>query len=480
MRAENPPPLESVKTVRRITTCWLAVALLGGAGEGLAGQHGNKEPGLLHGRIVRIGTSGQTAWLRPTDDGPTRAPTLNDRVLLHRSGKLIATGNVIALSQGNIGIRVTWQDDPILERDIGILIDSSCAHHYREHSPRTAGIYSTLEHLGPGSVNGWLSAGSFDGLRVGDLLLVLRKSLPIAQARISVIDAHRSAVELTPLTANVIAKAGDPASLWPTPWNARAGLVRTTVLAVTQQGPDPVVTLAGGNAVRFRTGQSFEFHRAGRFIGLGEAIRVDDRLCQVRFAESLSREPPRVGDVAIRRAEKIFGHQATPGRIFRIEGEYCLVNVGEREGVRRGQDLLVVRSGTPLARLAVRTVKVDYSGADIVEVLVPGEKIARWDDIHPAPFGEIKEERTATVRQVASEGWAAGCAHGANRLPGLLGEVVQLRSPAVDASTKNTVANGSIGAGVVVAEGESGVVLYSPQSWRHDALKPGMYAISKK
>jgi len=240
---------------------------------------------------------------------------------------------------------------------------------------------------------------------------------------------------------------------------------------VQTKGPEPMVTVAGGITVGIRKGDSFAFYRHGRYVGLAEAVRVDDRLCQVRVASGFSREMPLPGDAAIRRGKNFFKTGVPAGRVFRLEGDYCLINVGEREAVRRGQRLAAVRDGKTIATLKIRTVKVDYCGADVEEPLHDAEKNARekialWDEILPEPLLGKSVERVGTVVRVAEGGWAIGGLRDAGAKSKIFEKTVGVHSAKPDKTQGSEQAATPAPAGVVIADGRDGIVIYSPRTWR--------------
>jgi hypothetical protein len=423
-------------------------------------------------RVVSIGRNLSAAWLQPSGtsaDAPATRPALpshaalDEQVILHRRGRLIAAAQVMAIGEGLMGIRILSTSAPPQIGDQAVIIPVEYARTFCDDLPQDVAPSGRIESLGPGRINGWVSLGSADGLRTGDYLLIRRKNLPIALARISVLDARRAAVELTSLVANVQVEPADEASLWPTPFQAATGCLQSVVLAVAGDKDEPSLTVAGGTMVGVCIGDTFEFQRDGLYVGLGEVVLMDDRLCQVQPSDTLSRTTVQAGDRAIRRPKKFASAHALPARIFRIEKGYCLLNVGEREEVEVGQTFLAVRDGNPIARLRATAVKVDYSGTEIAVRFEGQPEISQWDEIYPEPFAPNRVLHIGSVTWVAPQGWAigAGRTDGSQNPP--TETVVGLQRATPDPGTVCT------GAAVIVADGPDGFVLYSPRSWRRDS-----------
>lgn len=437
------------------------------------------------GQVTRLSDDGTVAWVRPegprTDSAPaSSAPTtrpdrpaeIGYRVILHRQGRLSGTGQVMGFGHGHIAIRIIWKCQSPLQGDMAVVIGPAIGLEFREDLPPGTTIHAQVESLGPGAVNGWVSAGQADGLRPEDIMLIDRQDLPIASARVAAVDAHRAAVELTPLVANAQLRPGDHARLWPTPAEAAADTIGSVVLGLAAETDEPLVTVAGGTMVGIRQGDSFEFRRNGQYVGVGQVVRVDDRLSQVRPAQALCRKPVLLRDQAIRRP-RAFAGTAMPARVFRIEQDYCLINVGEREDVRRGQTLVVVRDQTPIAKLRVHTVKEDYCGADVVERLNE-KKVLLWDPVYSELFTPNRVVWIGSVTRVAPGRWAIGADRREDAGTPLLRNVVMFQARLPDQAPHVR------GAGIVVAQGHDGVVIYAPTTWHRGPLVNVQVGLSQR
>jgi hypothetical protein len=186
---------------------------------------------------------------------------------------------------------------------------------------------------------------------------------------------------------------------------AKAGLLTSHVLHADSASNEPLITIAGGAETGLELGDQIEIRRANDYIGLGRIIRADEQLAQVRMTDAFTRLPPMQGDRAVQRGNRTDLAADLPGqsgRIFRIEGDYCLINLGEQNGIERGDRLAVVHRGAKVAELIVKTVKVDYCGANFNRQ--PPEIISAWDEVFLEPFRTSPHIQMGTTERVTGSG----------------------------------------------------------------------------
>ncbi len=116
--------------------------------------------------------------------------------------------------------------------------------------------------------------------------------------------------------------------------------------------------LAGGPGSGVDSGARFDLFRDGAYVGMAVVRRTALHL-QAEIEPAFMRAAPRVGDEACLRLAT--GDRASRGWIFRLEGDYGLVSLGEADGVVRGQRLF-----TQGHILEVRTVYPYHCGVNTV------------------------------------------------------------------------------------------------------------------
>lgn len=293
-----------------------------------------------------------------------------------------------------------------------------------------------VDSLGPGARSLWLSGGSRDGVRVGDVWWMRLRGQPVARFDIRLVEESVAYGRLTPLVADLRVRPGDRFSLWgrraetaESAWDrsprSAVGFVETADDATFAWVPIPPGTPV-------LTEPRVNFYRAGQYVAHGVTERRDDRFLHVRIQPEASRGPVRIGDEArIRRplprsaqsapapvedddapAEPVPRPLRTPGRSLRARifetSPFVLINAGEADGLREGDVGAVYQGPTRLGGCVVRRVQPNYS----VIAAHPAGAVLDCERLDEARFGA----QPATPRTIG-------------QLVGILGQTIVLARP---------------------------------------------------
>jgi len=342
---------------------------------------------------------------------------LDDEIGIAAGGSF-CVGRVFVHDEGHFGVKIA-PDQPLPEagntavrvpRDMGTLI--------RSWLPAGCTLSARIDSKSPSGATAWLDCGSLDGFRTGDRLLVLRNGIPIGRATIAEVRDKTSIASVVPLVSNAACSVGDLVALWPGPSDLDGGRLETKVLfARPMTGSDRIevgfpAEVRDGAAV----GQHWEVTRGGEYVDCVELVATRGRFAIGLQSIAFARSPVQVGDtIRLRPADQVkLGRM--PLRVFRREGDYCLMNGGEDVGLDIGGKLAVVRDGRLIAELEIDTVKMDYCGATrtrsaggggLLAASRPagGTDIRDWDAVVPLEFVANVQELPplGRVEQVFSE-----------------------------------------------------------------------------
>ena len=286
----------------------------------------------------------------------------------------------------------------------------------------------------------------------GDRLIVVRKGLPIARLTVRRVEEGHATAAIERLVANAAPVEEDEAQLEQNPAERRAGRLRSRVLRVEGKGDQTVwfpADAADGAAIDDR----WTVRDGGSYIGMVEVQELRSPFAVGQAFAAMCRRPVRVGDELVRRDPRDVRAGRTPLHVFRVEGNYALINAGESDQLVRDQRLYVVREGRVRATLVVTTVKMDFCGTRIEpvtsnEAAVGG--VVADDDVYVTLPKAPMRRAVATIEWVEADGRvaAAKLREGATMRPG---EVVSVRSE-----------GGAHSAGIVVAAGREGATIYLP------------------
>lgn len=140
--------------------------------------------------------------------------------------------------------------------------------------------------------------------------------------------------------------------------------VRVRVLAVDGQVNHCVIRLANPVSTRLGIGDRLDLYRGVRYVGFAKVVSIDGSTAAAEVVGSLSALAVQAGDLAVRRPPA-GSRPVQRGFVFRVEGDYALVSLGEADGVRRGDRLFVRDSRGRDRRLTVERVYPDHCGAGL-------------------------------------------------------------------------------------------------------------------
>ncbi len=405
------------------------------------------------------------------DVGQRQGIGLGDPALLLADGKMVGTGRLFYLEPGLCGVRLSWRGPDAARADAAVVVSRTLPSVCRIALPAGTTVSARIGEIAPGHRTAWLNQGRNAGLLLGDGMLVNRAGGPVARADVIELYEDQALVRLTRLAPGTEVRTGDRASLWPSPAERRSGLVHAPVLAVESNVAEQRIWLAGGTAEGLLTDRRIEVFRGGSYVATAIIDQPGLALTRASIVEAYTRQPARGGDRAALLDQPV-GGGGPVGRVFRIDGNYCLVSAGEDVGIRRGQRLSVVRLGRVVATLTVKTVKATYCGADIHQT--PGQlhddRAPRlWDRV----FGRAPQPRSVQelgkIDHVTPDGLFASVTKPgdpAQAEPGTLVSIVrQDRAPA---------------AAIIVHKVSTHRILHAPACWRDQNIPQGAHVLYRQ
>jgi len=400
---------------------------------------------------------------------------LDDQVLVCTARGEFAVGRVFVHDGGHLAINIGETAPMPAVGDAAVRVPNDVGELIRSWMPPGSTLTTRLDARSPSGATAWFDCGSRDGIRAGDRLLVMRNEIPIARATVAEARDRVSLASIVPLVSNVSCNVGDMACLWPGPSDLRTDTLETRVLfvkAVPQSDRIEVwlpIEKRDGAAV----GQHWEIRRAGEYVDCVEVVDLRGRFAIALQSAAFAASPIAVGDSAALRTGQHVAQGRISLRVFRRDGDYCLMNGGEDVGLEVGGHLAVVRDGRTVAELEIDTVKVDYCGAsrtvpaghgNLLATTRPGREsgVRDWDAVVPLmalPFMQESAGLGRVEQVIQADEWLVG-------RPGRIGasvaagQLVRVGGPPA-----------SIGIVVFVADGRWAV--YVPRSCRRGSIATG-------
>jgi len=318
--------------------------------------------------------------------GRTGGVTLGDPFWVLDDSDQIKAGSIIFTTGSQSVGKLFRPCENILPGTTAVIVCQQFISQVRHQIPENVTIAGKIQRVSPGRRTAWLDIGRSAGLKHGDTILIRREGLPIARGRIKILDHDYSLTDLQPLVGNALPQADDTAELWPSPANQRWGRVNSSILAIKPDLEGALVTIVGTAEDGFSQGRLVDIFRGKEYIGVASIIEISDPLSVARMIETASADVPAEGDLALMRSRLNIANRPLNAYVFRIEDDYCLLTAGEVDGIHVG-DKFIVRRQDPaeatiwydIAELHVRTVKVDYAGADIHLLGDKKQALKRWD-----------------------------------------------------------------------------------------------------
>ncbi|HUU82672.1 MAG TPA: hypothetical protein VM243_04120 [Phycisphaerae bacterium] len=232
----------------------------------------------------------------------------------------------------------------------------------------------------------------------------------------------------------------------------RPAVVRAFVSAVDPDASGSTVRLDNPAASRLAIGDRLDVYRGGRYVGFAQVVSIEGPEAEAEVLTSLSASAMQAGDLAVRRAPA-GSSQIRQGFVFRVEGDYALVSLGEADGVRRG-DRLFTRDGTgDDRRLTVVRVYPDHCGASLEGGGTDSEVgLVMWQPAHTSEGCAAFVELAASGARSAGVPWLMRVPSGSASLPLRTGDFV------LTGDRRRNV-------GVVLTNSEWGAYVYVPGVW---------------
>jgi hypothetical protein len=310
--------------------------------------------------VTEVVSDGQSAVIsRPREE----EVVLGQTVLFLAGAEPMARGTLSA--QTNQRALVTINHLAVLPTpgDAAVFIPGDLGRRLRAQLPETARLWGRILAVDDETKRCRLSLKPEDGFQTGDRLLALRNDYPIARVDLRRLDADLAEADYVPLVANAHPEAGDQVRLAQTPQARRSGRLHARILRVEDIGSDQEVWFPLEDDAGVRSGDCWIAREGGDYVGVLRLREFRGPFAVGVTINAAGRRPLRVGDVVWRRVPRDVREGRTPLQIFRVEGDYCLLNAGEEDGVTHGARLSVYRRGMLIGRVVISTVKVDFCGA---------------------------------------------------------------------------------------------------------------------
>jgi len=321
---------------------------------------------------------------------------LDDQMVLTARDGAFSVGRVFVHDESHFAAKVEGEGVLPAAGDVALRVPRDVGALMRSWLPPGATLTARLDARSRSGATAWFDRGSLDGFRAGDRLLVLRNEIPIARATIAQARDRVSLASIVPLVSNVTCAEGDQAHLWPGPADIRSDSLETRVLFVkaVPQSDRIEVWFPAGPRDGVAAGQHWEVRRTGQYVDCVEVVELRGRFAIALQSPAFSASAIAVGDSVRLRTGQHVAQGRIPLRVFRREGDYCLMNGGEDVGLEVGGHLAVVRDGRVIAELEIDTVKVDYCGAtratsseprNLLATTRPGSdaEVRDWDTVVP-------------------------------------------------------------------------------------------------
>ncbi|UCD27735.1 MAG: hypothetical protein JSV03_11585 [Planctomycetota bacterium] len=393
--------------------------------------------------------------------GQNTGVSVGDHFWLSDDTNTVAFGSILFVTESDSVGRLYDAQVNVAAGDKAILLREQTVSVLRDGIPEGVTIQGLVLRDLPWRRMAWLDIGRKAGLKPDDTVLVRRKGIPIARGLVKILKKDSSLISLSPLVGNALPQIGDSAELWPSPADSRWGRINSAVLEVKPGTECALITIVGTKEDGLSQGRLVDLFRADRYVGVATLEAISNPLSFARIIEASSAMLPAEGDLALVRSTPELKSRPLSAAIFRIEGNYCLLAAGEVDGVQVG-DVFKVRKKDPagaglwqdVAELTVKTVKVDYAGADIRLLNEKDYKVELWDMAErPVPMlGRIRP--IGIIEHVQREHrWAVGS----------VGAKIKLNTPTVIRWISDD--NRYYGAAIVIHRIGGQVTIYVPPGW---------------
>lgn len=422
-------------------------------------QKSSRVIAITGGRVEAVAEDGASVTVRLADG----KLTVDQFVIFHADGAPVAAGRVTKVDGMTAEVKLDWVGVLPGEGFEASAIPDRCGSLLKDLLPGDCSMRLKIVRVDPAGSECRLKIAAGGGIDVGEHLVVERKGLPIARLDVRRVDELDATAAIERLVANAAVTVGDEAHLEQNPTERRAGRLRSRVLRIEGKGDQTVwfpAVAADGAAIDDR----WTVREGGSYIGMVEVQELRGPFAVGQAFAAVCRRPVRVGDELVRRDPRDVRAGRSPLQIFRVEGDYALINAGEGDQIVRDQRLYVVRDGRVRAMLVVTTVKMDFCGTRVERLTTneaAEEDVAAGDDVYLTPPTGPVRSTIGTIEWVEADGRVAAAklheGAAARR-----GEVVSVESE-----------GGAASAGIVVAAGRDGATIYLPAISRAGAIEAG-------
>ncbi len=335
--------------------------------------------GAVAGECVIVGRVAAVSPRRPVaaiDVGANSGVQSNDRAVILRDEKIVATGTVVHTEAGRCGISFAHFEDrsPQVD-DRVIVVQTECSPETSESCELTFYKSAAVDREMPVGDRLWISGGSREGWRTGESVLVRRRNAVLGWGTISrcyeksaLVLLDRSREDgILPIRGDIVESIGRV---------GRTGQVRSRVAAMIAGGRSPQMIIAGDAQVGFAVDDRVEIIRDGEYVSHGKVISVEPFI-RVEASEAFQKSSPREGDAVVLRDDPDRSGLAV-GRIFRIEEDYALVTLGQVDQIEKGQRLFLLNADGSTTSLKVRTTYDEHCGAQLDS---PSNHIREWQPV---------------------------------------------------------------------------------------------------
>ncbi len=408
--------------------------------------------------------------------GRNQGVNLGDLAVLPSGGSVLRSGEIFYIEAQRCAVRLGGTGDANSQSEtagpvssapssgpvesavvVSRLLPSVC----RVALPPSATVWADLEDLAPGHRTVWLSRGRDVGFRTGDPLLIWRGPLVVGRGYVMEAMEANALIRFQPVTSNVSIRRGDRAGLSPAPAEKREGILSLPVLMVEPEGSAQAIWLSGGTADGVFPDHAIEVFRGETYVATATVDLAGESVARAVTVEACTREPVKAGDRAVL-VHSDSDSTRIAGRVFRIEKDYCLISVGEDTGVRRDQQLHVVRQREVVGSVKVKTIKQGYCGAEI-QSGSGGQKLTLWDQVLSYRPTQRAVQELGQISTLSGDGLFASVRRPAESRGIETGTLVTL------------VRQGEpLGAASIVHCSPSLIVLHMPGCWRIQEIPVGV------
>lgn len=308
----------------------------------------------------------------------------NDRAVIFRDDAVVSTGSVVHLESNRCGVRFGRVGKKIPAVNDRVVVIGSDSSGGKSQSCELALFNrAVVDRVLPAGDRFWIDGGTDGGWQVNDAVVVLRRSTVMGWGRVTNCYENSALVAMDQSREDGFLPArGDNVEI--VGRVAPSYSVRTRIAAVMAGSGPTQAILAGDSRTGFSDDDRVEIFRNGKYISSARVVTAETYL-QVEIDEAFQRQQPQEGDVAVLRSDAD-SLEPPVGRIFRVEGDYALITLGQSDGIENGQKLFVLNADGSTTALTVRKVYPEHCGA---KLKAPVKRDGQNDREQMRPWGAV-------------------------------------------------------------------------------------------